>query len=215
MSALVETGSVDQNSRRVVDENARDVLAFTSEMRNLSRTAALVDAIVEMHASGKWRRYETTLGPEEWRECEFDYFLIACDASYDDISRVLAWNRRGKELASAMAAEDPAKRRTLDEAAEAWHSPTGESLVDRAGRQGWVNRRGEMRPAPVPARARARVVHGVSKDELARQHREQQIPPARKGELSKRVEVLAADLTDLELRYVRDLLTHRRGERKK
>lgn len=206
MSLQLERSAIDQNGRAVVDEYARDVLAFASEMRNLSRTAALVDAISDMHASGKWRSYETALGREKWLECEFDYFLIACEATHHDISRVLAWNRQGQELASAMTAEDATKRRPIEQASAAWHSPTGETLVDRAVRQGWTNSRGTLRPPPVPVRARTKLRHGLTMDEHARQKREESIPATRRSELKRRVEDLAGELSDLELRYVRDVL---------
>jgi hypothetical protein len=190
----------------VVDPNGRDVLAFAGEMRNLSRTAALVDSIVDMHESGKWRTYETALGSQRWLECEFDYFLIACEATYDEISRVLAWNREGKGLVSAMESNDSSKRRTIEDAAAGWRSPTGETLVDRAARQGWTNSRGQMRPAPVPARARSRLRHGVSMDEYARQRRAKRISSERRRELDKTASQLASELNEVELRYVRDSL---------
>jgi hypothetical protein len=180
---------------------------FASEMRNLTRTAALLNAIVEMYGSQKWRRYETSLGQEEWRECEFDYFLMACDAEYEDISRVLAWNREGKALAAAMAGDDPAKRRSLEQASATWTSATGESLAERAARQGWLNSRGVLRPPPVPERARAKVRHGITMDEHARRRREEQIAPKRRRELESRVAEMARELTELELRFVRDIIS--------
>jgi hypothetical protein len=197
---------VSENGSPMVDATGRDVLAFASEIRNLSRTAALVDMIVEMHESGKWRKYETAVGPEEWRECEYDYFLIACQASYDDISRVLAWNKSGRALGSAMESDEPEKRRRIEEAAQGWHSTSGESLLDRAVRQGWTNERGRLRPPPVPERARAKLRHGVTMDEYARRRREERIPADRRGELDQRLGHLLEGLSDLEIRYVRDAI---------
>jgi hypothetical protein len=196
-----------------LDDNGRLVLSFAAELKNLSRTAALVDEIAEMHASGRWRHYETVLGPEGWRECEFDYFLIACDVAYDDISRVLAWNRRGKDLAPSMISDDLAKRRPIEKAASSWRSPTGETLVDRAARRGWTNTRGSLRPPPVPARARTLASHGVTMDEHARQQRENQIPAPRRRELTSIVRNLIDELEDVELRYVRDQLSARLANR--
>jgi hypothetical protein len=195
------------SSRRAVDENGRAVLSFAADLQNLSRTAALVEEIAAMHESGKWRRYETALGTETWKECEFDYFLISCDVVYDEIARVLAWNRRGKELAPAMMSEDPSKRRSLDVAAAQWHSPTGESLLHRAERRGWVNGRGALRPPPIPKRARTLAVHGMTMDEHARLQRERQIPAGRRKELAVIVRELAVSMSEVELRYVRDELS--------
>jgi hypothetical protein len=193
--------------RPAVDDNGRAVLSFAADLQNLSRTAALVEEIAAMHESGKWRRYETALGTETWKECEFDYFLISCDVVYDEIARVLAWNRRGKELAPAMMSEDPSKRRSLDVAAARWHSPTGESLLQRAERRGWVNTRGALRPPPIPKRARTLAIHGVTMDEHARQQRERQIAGSRRKELALTVRELVQDLSEVELRYVRDQLS--------
>lgn len=201
-----------QDERVVVDSNGREVLEFVGEIRNLGRTAALLDTVVEMHKSGKWRNYETALGRETWLECEFDYFLIACDASYDDVSRVLAWNRQGKELAAAMVSDEPAKRRPLEQVSTIWHSPSGESFTNRATRQGWTNIRGALRPAPVPARARTKVVHGLTMDEQARKHREELIPIKRRAELEAKVNHLLGGLSTDEIRYVRDLTaSHAKG----
>lgn len=197
----------DKPTPAAVDENGRAVLSFAAELANLSRTAALVDEIAEMYESGRWRSYRTAVGIEEWQECEFDYFLVACDVGYDEISRVLAWNRRGKDLAPAMMSEDARKRRPIEVAAQSWHSPTGETLLDRAHRNGWTTARGSLRRPPVPERALSRLRHGVSRDEHARRQRALQIPPDRRRQLDERVEETTASLNELELRYVRDQVT--------
>jgi hypothetical protein len=49
----------------------------------------------------------------------------------------------------------------------------------------------------------------MTMDEQARQRREQQIPEGRRLELASQVDEVAGDLSVLELRYVRDLLTTR------
>jgi hypothetical protein len=190
-----------------VDENGRAVLSFAADLKNLSRTAAIVEEVVEMHESGRWRQYETALGTQTWRECEFDYFLIACDVAYEDISKVLAWNRRGKDLAPAMVSDDARKRRSLETASQQWHAPSGESLADRAARRGWTNSRAALRRPPVPVRALAQARLGISMDEHARQQREAQISASRRRELKALVGTLADDLPELELRYVRDQLS--------
>jgi len=53
------------------------------------------------------------------------------------------------------------------------------------------------------------VRHGLTMDEHARQKREERIPAKRRGELKRQVEDLALELSDLELRYVRDVLAAR------
>jgi hypothetical protein len=189
------------------DANGRAVLSFAADLANLSRTAALVDEIAEMHESGRWQRYRTAVGVEEWKPCEFDYFLIACDVDYDEISRVLAWNERGKALAPAMMGDDAKRRRPIEVAAASWHSPTGETLLDRAQRKGWTTARGALRRPPIPQRTLTRLRHGVSMDEQARRQRELQIPAKRRRELAQLAGAMTNDLTDLEVRYVRDQLT--------
>jgi hypothetical protein len=205
---------VEDVSSATLDANGQAILAFAADLRNLSRTAALVDEVAEMHDSGRWRRYGTAQAVEEWRECEFDYFLIACDVAYEDIGNVLAWNKRGKELAPAMVSDDKTKRRPLEAASAAWHSPTGETLADRAARRGWVNGRGVLRRPPVPARALSHLKNGVTKDEHARQQRQAQIPRGRQKEIERRLEVLSDGLSDIELRFARDQLASRITHRK-
>jgi hypothetical protein len=190
------------------DEHGRRVARFATELRNASRLGAYADAIVSMYQSGEWRDYTTASGHESWRECEFDYFLISCDAAHSDLQRILSWDTaKAANIAGAMESDDPCKRRPLDEAAGSWPSPTGASLIELAARNGWTNSRGELRTAPVPARARAKLKYGVTKDEHARQQREKLIPAERRRELASHVKDLAADLSEVELRYVRDQVT--------
>jgi hypothetical protein len=179
-----------------------------SDLRNASRLAALVDAVVDMYESAAWREYTDATGSaDKWRECEYDYFLIACGAEYSDIQKLLTWDRaRAAELAAAMESEDPKRRRPLQDAAATWHSPTGTPLTDLATRQGWTNAAGKLRVSPAPARARALARHGLTMDEQARQRRESLIAEDRRRELTKRFDDLAKGLTELELRYVRDLI---------
>lgn len=198
------------SNKPFVDEAGDQVLRFVSAARNLSRLGELTDEVVGMAQSGAWRQYRTAVGTDEWRECELDYFLIACDLGYDDISRVLAWTREGGALAPLMdhnANND--QRRPLEEAAAAWHSPGQETLIARAQRLGWT--RGEasraLRTAPLPKRVRARQVHGVSMDEHAQQTRARRVSPERRQELDELVHQLRAGLKgELERLYVIDRL---------
>lgn len=192
------------------DERGRNVARFSAELRNASRLGAYADTIVSMYKSGEWRDYTTAVGHEQWLECEFDYFLIACDAAHTDLQRILSWDTaKAADIAGAMTSDDPRKRRHLEQAAASWPAPTGASLVDLASRNGWTNSRGQLRTAPIPPRARAKIQHGVTMDEHARQRREQMIEPGRRKELMRQLDDLAANMSELELRYVRDLITAR------
>jgi hypothetical protein len=182
---------------------------FMSDLKNASRLATLVDTVVDMYESGAWRRYTDAAGrSDEWREREYDYFLIACGAEYADVQRLLTWDRaHAVELAAAMESEDPRKRRPLEEASGAWLSPTGTPLIEVAARQGWTTSVGTLRVSPAPARARTLARHGITMDEHARQQREQLISAQRRRELDRQADDLAKELGDLELRYLRDRIT--------
>lgn len=186
------------------DDNWQVVSEFISELRNASRLAALVDAVVDMYELGAWREYTDATGSSDgWRDCEYDYFLIACGAQYSDIQKLLTWDRaRAAELAAAMESDEPERRRPLEQASATWHSPTGTPLVELATRQGWTTAAGGLRVSPAPARARTIARHGLTMDEQARLKREQLIPTDRRRQLTERLD----GLSDLELRYVRDLI---------
>lgn len=98
------------------------------------------DTVVDVYESRAWRRYTDATGrSDEWLECEFDYFLIACDASYSDVQRLLAWDKaRTVDLAAAMESDEPHRRRPLAKASEAWQSPTGTPLTELAASHGWT-----------------------------------------------------------------------------
>jgi hypothetical protein len=197
-----------------VDEAGDQVLRFVSAARNLSRLGELTDEVAAIAKSGAWRRYKTALGTDEWRECELDYFLIACDLSHEDISRIATYTREGATLASMMDRNaDLDRRRTLEEAAAAWHSPAGETLTDRARRLGWTRSgtSSALRAAPVPPRARARQAYGMTKDEHAQRGRAEKLDLARKAELDEAVNHLRSLIkNEGERLYVIDQL---RGNR--
>lgn len=200
-----------------VDEAGDQVLRFVSAARNLSRLGELTDEVVAIAKSGSWRRYRTAVGTDEWRECEFDYFLIACDLQYDDISRIVAYTREGATMAPLMDRNaDDDKRRPLEEAAGAWHSPGQETLINRAQRLGWTRSEASqlLRAAPLPPRVRARQTHGISMDEHAQQTRVGRLTSHRRRELDELVRQVRAGLgDDLERLYVIDQLRQsgRRG----
>jgi hypothetical protein len=196
-----------------VDDAGDQVLRFVSAARNLSRLGELTDEVVAIAKSGSWRRYRTAVGVDEWHECEFDYFLIACDLGYDDISRIVAYTREGSALAPLMDREaDPGRRRAFEEASAAWHAPTPETLVNRAQRLGWTKGQtsGALRAAPLPRRVRSRQAHGMSMDEHAKHSREQKITGQRRHQLDDLVTSIYSELKDdTERLYVIDQLRAR------
>lgn len=193
---------------RPADHNWEAVSQFVSDLRNASRLATYVDTVVDIFENQAWRRYTDATGrTDAWRECEFDYFLIACGAQYGDVQKLLTWDRaRAADVAAAMESDDPRKRRSLADASGAWRSPTGTTLLEHADKQGWTKSAGLLRVPPAPPRARVRARHGITMDEHARQQREAQIPAQRRSELDKQVQQLAKELTSVELRYVRDAI---------
>src|ERR1700728_4584673 len=127
------------SSNAFVDESGDIVLKFVSAARNLSRLGELTEEVVSIAKSGMWRRYRTAVGQDEWLECELDYFLIACDLQYDDISRVLSYTRDSADVAEMMNRDaDTSQRRSLEDAGNTWHAPIPETLIERAQRLGWT-----------------------------------------------------------------------------
>lgn len=182
---------------------------FVSDMRNASRLAAYVDSVVDVYESKEWRKYSDATGLEyEWRASEFDYFLISCGAEYQDVQRLLTWDRaKSVELARAMESDKPAARRPVSTIDKTWRSPSGKTLTDLATQQGWARPTGEFRAAPVPKRALAVARHGATNEELAKRNREQTIPANRKKELSALVDELVANCEDsTEARFALDSL---------
>jgi hypothetical protein len=193
-----------------VDEAGDQVLRFVSAARNLSRLGELTDEVVAIAQSGAWRRYRTAVGVDEWRECELDYFLIACDLRHEDISRLAAYTREGAALAPLMDRNaNSDRRRTLEAAAATWHAPGQESLITRAQRLGWTRSEASrsLRAAPLPPRVRARQAHGMTMDEHAQQTRATRLSLVRRQELDELVGRLRAELSgEIERLYVIDQL---------
>jgi hypothetical protein len=183
-----------------------------SDLRNASRLATYVDTVVNVYESDAWRRYTDATGrSDDWRPCEFDYFLIACGAEYSDVQRLLTWDKaRAVDLASAMESDDPKLRRPLQDASAAWQSPTGLPLANLASTQGWTRANGRLKVPPAPARARARARHGLTMDERARRARTAKISDPRRRELDDvATAVLSSVHDEIELRYVLDVLRDR------
>lgn len=192
-----------------VDEAGNRVLRFVSAAQNLTQIGELTNEVTEIAKSGDWRRYKTGVGEDEWRECEFDYFLIACNLSWDDVSRVVAWTKAGAEIAPLMDRDVPGeKRRPLELAAKSWHAASTETLAQRAARLGWTKGDGdELRVAPLPPRVRVKHTYGVTMDEHAKKTRAERIGDDRRRALdglAKDIEGQLAD--DLERLYLIDRL---------
>lgn len=200
-------------AKRTFTDPAGDVvLRFATDVKNLSRVGELTDEIVSMAQSGEWRRYRTALGVDEWGECEFDFFLIACGLAWDDVSRVLAWSGKGAELAPLMdPSANKTRRRSLDEAATAWHAPGPETLVERAQRLGWTKQDSTtLRVPPLSHRARVRHSKGTTLEQQAQQSRQAGIPARRRRELDALARQVAKQTADeTEYRYVLDRLRTR------
>jgi len=193
-----------------VDDAGDEVLRFVSAARNLSRLGELTDEVVAIARSGRWQRYRTAVGKDEWRECEFDYFLIACDLRHDDISRILAYTREGAALAPLMdRSAEETKRRSFEDAAASWHSPAQETLIERAQRLGWTRAETSqaLRAAPLPKRIRAKQTHGMTMDQHAAHSRSQRLSLERRKMLDLLVDHVRTEIAnDTERLYVLDQL---------
>jgi hypothetical protein len=139
----------------LVDDAGGEVLRFISEARNLSRIGELADEVLSIATSNSWRRYRTATGVTQWRKAEFDYFLISCGLSHEDIGRAILHTGAWSTFAKIMDANaDESHRRTLHDAASSWTSPSNEGLIQRAQRLGWTKdpNTTKLRAAPLPPR---------------------------------------------------------------
>jgi|SRR5215471_2503084 len=184
------------------DEHGDAVLEFQSAAHNLTRVAELNAKLVAMAASGHWRHYRNALGDNTWRRAEFDYFLIACELSWDDVSRVIAWNKAGSTIGELMNHDAPrSQRRSLADASAAWHARGPETLEQMAARLGWAND-GRLRLAPISSRARAKIGQHSLEDQ-AQARRAAELGEERCREL----ELIAAQaITVTERRYLASIL---------
>lgn len=191
-----------------LDEAGEWVWHFQLEARNLSKVSLLQKLVMEAFEKGYWRKYTFGTGRETWRACEFDYFLIASDIAYADASAVFTWKDRGRALAAATMSDDEKKRRLLKDASAAWHSPTPETLAQRAARLGWTSGT-EVRSA-APRRARSFVKYGgISEDKHQQKERQRQIKD-RRVQLDQIIEtVIKRTLNETERRYIIDELRKR------
>lgn len=190
-----------------LDDAGEQVVRFMGDVRTLGKIGELADKIIAMAESGAWRRYRTAVGTDEWLESEFDYFLIACDVDYDDVQRAIKWHKLGDTTRAMMDHEaGEGKRRTLEDAAAAYHAPGPETLVDAATRLRWVKNDGSPR-SPLSQRQRARqAAGGLTFEEQARERRRQRIAAERRRELDQLASDTIAELAHDEARYLLDAL---------
>src|SRR4030095_10160364 len=146
--------------------NGAAVASFSTRLHNLYRVGELVLNVADMYLDGPWRAYEHNAGAVRWREGEVDYFLISVGAPRDDIARIVAWNRIGASLAPGMASDDPRKRRPFEQAAAAWPSDTGESLLERAQRLGWISKKVSDAGSPRPVSVVSSYARAVANEAL-------------------------------------------------
>jgi hypothetical protein len=140
---------------KFIDEAGNEVLRFISATRNLSRIGELADEVVRIAKSKSWRHYRDAVGEYDWREAEFDYFLMSCDLRHEDIGRVVLHTQDWSTLAQIMDPNaDVSRRRPLEEAAASWRSASQETLIQRAQRLGWTKAPDspKLRAAPLPPR---------------------------------------------------------------
>jgi hypothetical protein len=196
----------------MLNESGQQVMSFASALRNSSRMGTYADLVVEMFISKRWRAYETALGPVRWRAHEFDYFLIACDARYEDIVRILIWDTvRAAKLADAMSGPPSRERRTLAEVSTGWQSGTPQTLIDRAQTNGWFRKdRRQMKRAPVPNRALQRA-KGTTNERLARTRRRRKLG-TRREQLDRIIAYIRArTINPSEVAYIIDELRPRKS----
>jgi hypothetical protein len=196
-----------------IDPAGQTVITFSSALLNASRVGTYADLVVNMFTSQQWRRYETALGVTTWRAHEFDYFLIACDARYEDLFRILLWDTvRAAKMADAMSGDPSPNRRPLAEASAAWQSGTPQTLIDRAKANGWISAREKaptLKAPPVSRRALVRGRQGITMDEQARRGRQRRLSN-RRAALNQLVEQIMTRAEDPEaVRYIIDQLRRR------
>jgi hypothetical protein len=193
-------------SNELIDDNGQKVAKFTSRVQNLSRVAELNDAVIDIALSGAWRDYKFATGREQWREAEFDYFLIANDLRYEDAQNILRYNKHSYEVHPLMDhTAGPEQRRSFAEAAASWNR-LNLNLVERAKELGWITDTGKLRKPPVGDRSRTKAQHGVSKDQLAAKNREERLTAKRRKELDKLAKQLRLELTVDERKYLAERL---------
>ena len=142
-----------------VDKNAQLVSQFVSKIKNLTRIAELADAFVDLAESGAWRDYTFATGHFRFRPSEFDYFLIATGVQRDDAARVLAYNKRSKELVPFMDPHaDKRRRRPLEQAAREYQAADSlnTDLAAKAVELGWAGKTGQLTAEKSPVGERAR-----------------------------------------------------------
>ena len=193
------------NDNPFVDAAGRQVIDFAAACRTLGKVGELADNIMQMAESGAWRQYRTATGETTWRECEFDYFLIACDLEYEDVYRAIKWNKLGDTTRAMMDRDAPPdKRRPLEQAVAAYRAPGPETLLERAERLRWITKGGKPR-SPLSGRQRAKQKSGgKTVEQQAREARQQRLSPEQRRDLDQLISELLARFGDDEARYLLD-----------
>jgi hypothetical protein len=193
-----------------VDEAGAKVVHFMGDVRTLGKLGELSAKIIEMAESGVWRRYRTAVGVDEWLECEFDYFLIACDLDCDDVHRAIKWDRLGETTRAMMDQKaQPPKRRPLEQAAAAYHAAGPETLIQKAERLHWISKSGKPRSPLSDRRQRQQASGGKTLEKQAHLRRVQRISWQRRRELDRLARETFANLSEDEGRYLIDAMAIR------
>ncbi|HKA60669.1 MAG TPA: hypothetical protein VKD28_18780 [Gemmatimonadales bacterium] len=203
-------------SNALLDANGEKVVHFAADVRTLGKIGELADKIIEIAESGAWRHYRTAIGSDDWLECEFDYFLIACDVEYEDVYRAIKWDKLGEKTRTMMdhgALAD--KRRTLEQAATGYAAVGPETLVERAARLGWTKHNGQPR-SPLSGRQQAKqAAGGKTVEQQARERRAVRLSAKRCRDLDRLAEQTLAGLgSDDERRYLLDAITAQLSRKK-
>src|SRR5262245_7566903 len=194
-------------SNALLDDNGERVIHFAADVRTLGKIGELADKIIEIAESRAWRQYRTAVGQHEWLECEFDYFLIDCDLEFEDVYRAIKWEKLGDTTRAMMdQAAQSEKRRSLEEAAAAYVATGPETLVERAGRLGWMKKNGDVH-SPLSSRQQAKQkARGKTLEQQVRERREGRLTATRRREIEQLAQRTLADLvSDDERRYLRDV----------
>jgi hypothetical protein len=189
-----------------MDDAGEQVARFMGDVVNFTRIGELVDETLAMARSQAWRRYVTGIGPAEWRQSEFDYFLIACGVPYEDAARVLAWGKAGAEIGAMMKPDaEKRSRRSLEDAGRAYQGAGPESLEARAGRLGWIARTGGMKKPPISSRALSIVNDAKDLETKAAETRANNMTATRRRQLDRLAKTIIADVpASAERRYLID-----------
>jgi hypothetical protein len=189
-----------------IDSHGRQVLDFQLQLRNAGKVGAYADLLVKMYESKSWRVYTTGTRTDTWRAHEFDYFLIAQEAEYADVYKILLDTKvKAAKIAEAMTGDpSSAHRRSLEEVAKAWNGPG--DLLAMARKQGWTTHTQALK-RPVSRRQRFQLDSGMTQEQATEQHRREMFGPQRVATLKRLIEQICTQTKDTaEIRYIANAL---------